>query len=52
MNEKLSEKEVARRRNEAVRRALNTHPKPYKAMKERKGKKKRQDHPTAFEKRT
>ena len=40
---------VAERRDEAVRRALNTPPKPLKDMK--KGKK-RQDRPTASEKRT
>jgi len=39
--------DIARRRDAAVRRALNTHPKPLKEMK--KGKKKRQDEPTASE---
>ncbi|MBU1212221.1 MAG: hypothetical protein KJ587_13220 [Alphaproteobacteria bacterium] len=40
------EREIAKRRDEAVRRALNTPPKPLKDMK--KGRKKRQgDRPTA-----
>jgi len=42
----FSNREVAERRDEAVRRALSTPPKPLKDMK--KGKKKQQDdHPTA-----
>lgn len=44
----MSDVEVARRRDEAVRRALNTPPKPHKDMKKGKGKK-RQDEPTASE---
>lgn len=44
---KSNEDEIARRRDAAVRRALNTPPKPLKEMK--KGKKKRQDEPTASE---
>ena len=45
------DQETAHRRDDAVRRALNTPPKPLKDMK--KGKeKKRQDGPIASEKRT
>lgn len=44
----MTEAEIARRRDEAVRRALNTPPKPYKASKKGRPRKKRQDDsPTA-----
>jgi hypothetical protein len=44
----MTDDEIARRRDAAVRRALNSPPKPHKDMK--KGKKKRQDEqPTASE---
>jgi hypothetical protein len=50
---KQTSDEIARRRDEAVRRALNTPPNPLKDMKKGKGRgKKRQDRPTASEKRT
>lgn len=42
-----TDKELIRRRDAAVRRALNTPPKPLKEMK--KERKKRQDEPTASE---
>jgi hypothetical protein len=51
-SEQCSEAETIRRRDAAVRRALNTPPKPLKDMKKAKAKKKRQDAPTASEKRT
>ena len=45
--------EVAQRRDEAVRRALNTPPKPHKDMKKGTRKKREDDErPTASEKRT
>ncbi|MEQ1719029.1 MAG: hypothetical protein ABL907_24095 [Hyphomicrobium sp.] len=44
----LPDAEVARRRDEAVRRALNTPPKPHKDMKKGTSKKQEdEDHPTA-----
>jgi hypothetical protein len=50
-NAALSEAETIRRRDDAVRRALSTPPKPLKEMK--KGKAKQQgEPPTASEKRT
>ncbi len=48
----LSEKEIAQRRDEALRRALNTTPKQHKDMKKGKGRKQEGNHPTASEKRT
>ena len=46
------EQEVARRRDNALRRALNTPPKHHKDMKKGKVRKRHDDHPTASEKRT
>ena len=44
-DKKLTEDQIARRRDDAVRRALNTPPKPHKDMK--KGKKRQDERPTA-----
>jgi hypothetical protein len=38
---------IAKRADEALRRALNTPPKPHKNMKKGKGKKRQNDRPTA-----
>jgi hypothetical protein len=50
-SEQLTPEQVVRRRDEAVRRALNTPPKPHKDMKKGKRRKRQEDHPTASEKR-
>lgn len=42
---------VAQRRDEALRRALNTPPKPHKDMKKGKGKKRKDESPTASDER-
>lgn len=52
MTKRDEDKLVAARRDAAVRRALSTPPTPLKDMKKAKAKKKRQDTPTASEKRT
>ena len=49
-NDTRSEEEIRARRDEAIRRALNTPPKPHKDMKKGKGGKKPQDKPTASQK--
>ena len=46
-NDELSANAIARRRDAAVRRALNTPPKPHKDMKKGKGKKRQDERPTA-----
>ena len=46
----MDEAQIIQRRDEAVRRALNTPPKPHKEMK--KGKKRAGGDPTSSEKRT
>jgi hypothetical protein len=46
-SELQQEEATARRRDEALRRALNTPPKQHKDMKKGKGKKRQDDHPTA-----
>ena len=46
MKRTQNEKEIAQRRDDALRRALNTPPKQHKDMKKGKSKK-RQDKPTA-----
>jgi len=51
-DEQLSDKKVERRRDEALRRALNTPPKQHKDMKKGKGRKQQGEHPTTSEKRT
>lgn len=43
----LDQQEIVRRRDEAVRRALNTPPKPHKDMKKGTRKKRQEDQPTA-----
>ena len=43
----LSPQQIANRRDEAVRRALNTPPKPHKDMKKGTRKKRQDDSPTA-----
>lgn len=48
----LSNQEVERRRDDALRRALNTPPKQHKDMKKGKGRKRQEEHPTVSEKRT
>jgi hypothetical protein len=48
----LSDLEVARRRDEVIKRMLNTPPKPRKDMKKAKARKQQGVHPTASEKRT
>jgi hypothetical protein len=45
-NEKFSEEEIARRRDEALLRALSTPPKPHSEMKIGKGKAKPSKNPT------
>ena len=45
--EYYSEQEIAQRRDDAVRRALNTPPKPHKDMKKGAKKKRQDDSPTA-----
>lgn len=50
--EQLGADETARRRDEALRRALNTPPKQHKDMKKGKIRKQPEDHPTASGKRT
>ena len=50
MKRREDEKKIEQRANDAIRRALNTPPKPHKDMKKGKGKKKPQDHPTASQK--
>lgn len=45
------DQKIAKRRDAAVRRALNTPPKPLKDMKKAKAKKERQDESTASSKR-
>lgn len=45
--ELMNESEIAKRRDEALRRALNTPPKQHKDMKKGKGKKQQEDHTTA-----
>ena len=49
-NDKNDKDAVARRANEAIRRALNTPPKPHKDMKKGNGGKKPKDKPTVFQK--
>ena len=51
-DEELTEQEIAERRDEALRRALNTPPKQHKDMKKGKGRKRQKEQPTASEKRT
>jgi hypothetical protein len=51
-NNEYSDQEIARRRDEALRRALNSPPKQHKDMKKGKSRKRQDDHPTASEKRT
>lgn len=47
-DKELSPEQIAKRRDAAVRQALNTPPKPLKEMKKGKGEKKRQsERPTA-----
>lgn len=46
------ERTVESRRDEGLRRALNTPPKQHKDMKKGKGKKRQDDRPTASEKQT
>jgi hypothetical protein len=43
---------IAKRRDEALRRALDTSPKQHKDMKKGKARKRQEVHPTASEKRT
>jgi hypothetical protein len=43
----LTSDQIAKRRDEAVRRALNTPPKPHKAMKKGAVKKQQDESPTA-----
>lgn len=50
--EEVEEVEVAQRRDEALRRALNTPPKQHKDMKKGTKKKRQDERPTASEKRT
>ena len=50
--EKTNDQLTARRRDEALRRALNTPPKQHKDMKKGKGKKREDDRPTASGKQT
>jgi hypothetical protein len=51
-NEHANESEIAHRRDEALRRALNTPPKQHKDMKKGRPRKGQEDDPTASEKRT
>jgi hypothetical protein len=46
------EQKIVRRRDNALRRALNTPPKQHKDMKKGRNRKRQEDHPTASEKRT
>lgn len=48
----LSKREIERRRDDALRRALSTPPKQHKEMKKGKAQKRQDDHPTASEKHT
>ncbi len=50
--EQLGSDETTRRRDGALRRALNTPPKQHKDMKKGKGRKGQEDHPTASGKHT
>jgi hypothetical protein len=50
--ENNQEDNIARRRDEALRRALNTPPKQHKDMKKGKSRKRQEGHPTASEKGT
>jgi hypothetical protein len=50
-DDECSHQETVQRRDEAVRRALNTPPKPLKEMKKGRGRKRQNEHPTASEKR-
>ena len=45
----IPEREIDRRRDEALRRALNTPPKQHKDMKKGTGKKRQDERPTASE---
>jgi hypothetical protein len=47
-----TEEETAQRRDDGLRRALNTPPKQHKDMKKGKGRKRQEKHPTASEKQT
>ena len=46
-SDSASETEVSERRDAAIRRALNTPPKPHKDMKKGTSKKRQDEHPTA-----
>ena len=52
MTDKPTQKQVEQRRDEAVRRALNTPPEQHQDLKKRKQKEREADRPTASEKRT
>jgi hypothetical protein len=45
--DKITDYDAVRRRDEALRRALNTPPKPHSDMKKGKGKKQQDERPTA-----
>jgi hypothetical protein len=51
-NKTKQDQEISRRRDEAVRRALNTPPEQHKDLQKRKRKEREKNRPSASEKRT